>query len=76
MTKIRVFLTAFGFSAEPHPTNPTALILRACPFVDPNDTDPVAMAIQQGMLYRVIERTGVTPCTSRSITRKTPRPVS
>ncbi|GAE76226.1 hypothetical protein JCM18918_2000 [Cutibacterium acnes JCM 18918] len=43
MTKIRVFLTAFGFSAEPHPTNPTALILRACPFVDPNDTDPVAM---------------------------------
>ena len=58
MTKIRVFLTAFGFSAEPHPTNPTTLILRASPFVEPNDTDPVAMAIQQGMLYRVIERTG------------------
>ena len=58
MTKIRVFLTAFGFCAESHPTNPTALVLRACPFTDPNDTDPVAMAIQRSMLYRVIERTG------------------
>lgn len=57
MTKIRIFLTAFGFSAEPHPSLPTALVLRTCPFVDPGYSDPVALAVQRGMLLRVMECT-------------------
>lgn len=57
MTKIRVFLTAFGLAAEPHPQIPTALVLRDCPFADPAAPDPVAFAIRQGMVARVVERT-------------------
>lgn len=57
MAKIRVFLTAFGLAAEPHPELPTALVLRDCPYADPAAPDPVAFAIRQGMVERVVERT-------------------
>lgn len=57
MTKIRVFLTAFGLAAEADPRNPTGLVLRGCPFADPQDPDPIAFAIRRGMVERVVERT-------------------
>lgn len=68
MTKIRVFLTAFGLAAEAHPRVPTGLVLRGCPYADPEDPDPVALAIRRGMVERVVERTadGMATATFRS----------
>lgn len=58
MTKIRVFLTAFGLAAEADPQSPTGLVLHGCPFADPADPDPVAFAIRRGTVERVVDRTG------------------
>lgn len=57
MTKIRVLLVAFGLAAEAHPEIPTALVLRDSPFAEGDDPDPVAFAIRQGMVERIVERT-------------------
>jgi hypothetical protein len=57
MTKIRVLLVAYGLAAEPHPDLPTALVLHDSPFAEGDDPDPVAFAIRQGMVERIVERT-------------------
>ena len=57
MNKIRLFLTAFGFGAVPHPRITTALVLSACPFTEPASPDPLALAMRHGMVIRVLEQT-------------------
>ncbi|MFZ2624092.1 MAG: MarR family transcriptional regulator [Propionibacterium sp.] len=57
MDKIRMFLTAFGFAAVPHPELDTALVLNACPLTDPGNPDPLALEMRRGMVERVLQLT-------------------
>ncbi|MDO4888283.1 MAG: MarR family transcriptional regulator [Actinomycetaceae bacterium] len=57
MDKIRLFLTAMGFAAAPHPHEPTSLVLGACPYTDPDAPDPLALALRRGVVERILDRT-------------------
>lgn len=57
MTKIRLFLTSFGYAPIAHPHSPTAFLLTACPFVDPDAPDPLALEIRHGMVEGILELT-------------------
>lgn len=68
MNKIRLFLNAFGFAVVPHPDIETALVLNSCPFTRDEDPDPLALAMRQGMLERVLELTACDTVTTQIIT--------
>lgn len=57
LNKIRMFLTAFGMGAAPHPHLTTALILGACPFDDSQTPSSVALGLRRGFVEGVIDHT-------------------
>lgn len=65
MGKVRLFLTAMGFGAQPRAEDPLAVVLTACPFAEADAPDGLAFELRRGIVERVFERTATGVATWR-----------